>query len=533
MGSGILKVVSKVFLACSGVLILTACHGSQIPEQKGALRFEVFLPSYFDKSIKDGRLLLVFTRNSRVEPVQLLKIESIIDKPFILAKEVNGLRPKAKLSLDQSADFFPLKHFKEMKPGHYIVQAVLLTNDLYLGVDAPGTLYSMPERIFVDPNEKKTYRIKLSGVVTDEELVDSDKIKYVKLKSELLSKYWKRPVFLKAGILLPQYYDQEQDRRYPLWIHIGGGDASATSLEYLLEEPGNRFIEIPRFRSGWFRAFSPRMVLVHLDNQGPYGCSYHVNSENNGPYGDALVEELIPFIESQFRAGGNGASRFLEGHSSGGWAALALQILYPEEFNGVWAGQPDPVDFRSFQTINIYENNNAFFDERGKARPSARGDDGTVLSYIKDEVQMERVIGRGGVYSKSGGDWGAWNAVFAPRGEDGQPLSLIDPKDGKISANVAAAYKKYDLTLRLKERWKELAPKLEGKIHVWVGDNDTYYLNDAVHLMDAFLKQARPQYKGQILYGSDKNHTWVPYTARQLMDEMMLRNSAVDVEGSK
>ena len=333
------------------------------------------------------------------------------------------------------------------------------------------------------------------------------------MRSELLSKFNGRPTVLRAGVILPRDFDKDPDRRYPLRVEIGGYGTRCTEVADLMDESS-------RFRRTWLEDGAPRFVLLHLDGAGPYGDPYQVNSDNNGPYGDAVTQELIPCVEKKYRCIGEPYARVLSGASTGGWVSLALQIFYPDYFNGAWAHAPDPVDFRAYELINIYKDDNAYVNAHGFERGASRDVDGDVRTTVRHECRLESALGLGGRWELSGKDWCAWNAVFGPRGDDGLPKPLWDGKTGKIDPMVLDHWKKYDLRLRLQQDWATLGPKLRGKLHIWVGEADDYYLNNAVHLLDDFLKEAHPAFEGKITYAMGKNHFWRGLTTRQMMDEM-------------
>jgi S-formylglutathione hydrolase FrmB len=274
------------------------------------------------------------------------------------------------------------------------------------------------------------------------------------------------------------------------------------------------------FRKTWEASDTPRLILLQLDGAGPNGDPYYVNSANNGPFGDALVQELIPQVEARFRAIGQPRARVLSGTSTGGWVSLALQVFYPDFFNGTWSSCPDPVDFRALELVNIYQDDNAYVNPYGYERPSERDLNGEVKLTMRREVGVENLLGRGNSYTLSGEQWGDWNAVFGPRGADGLPVPLWDPQSGQINHAVAEQWKKYDLRLVLEENWHTLWPKLLGKIHIAAGEADNYFLNDAVHLLHKSLLKANPRFEGKIVYGAGKGHGWFDLSLRQMLDEM-------------
>jgi len=209
----------------------------------------------------------------------------------------------------------------------------------------------------------------------------------------------------------------------------------------------------------------------------------------------------------------------LDGGSTGGWVSLALQVFYPDFFNGAWSQCPDPVDFRAYELIDIYKDSNAYVNERGFERPAAREINGDVRYTVRHECQLENVLGRGNRWTLSGKDWCAWNATFGPRGRDGLPWPLWEPKTGQLDRRVVGHWSNYDLRMVLEKNWKALGPKLRGKIHIWVGEADDYFLNNAVHLLDAFLREADPPYEGKVVYGPGRGHT-AGWSQQQVMAEM-------------
>jgi hypothetical protein len=274
------------------------------------------------------------------------------------------------------------------------------------------------------------------------------------------------------------------------------------------------------FREAWLSDVAPRMILLHLDGDGPFGDPYQVNSANHGPYGSAITQELIPHIEREFRAIGQPHARVLDGGSTGGWVSLALQVFYPDFFNGTWSYCPDGVDFRAFQLVDIYADDNAYVNGRGFERPSARDVDGDVRFTMRHEARLENLIGSSDSWTMSGRQWGAWNATYGPRGNDGWPVPLWDPETGVLDRDVVAHWERYDLRLVLERGWSELGPRLRGKINIWIGEADNYFLNNAVHHLDDFLATADPPYEGRIVYGPGEGHCWVGLSPLEIMQEM-------------
>ena len=478
--------------------------------QESSLRFEVTtnLPP------SSGRLFVIISKSPQPEPRHSIG-ETGMNAPPLLGRDVNNLGPGTFATIDKTAKIFPIDNLDSLPPADYYVQALLTSNIDLKSLDAPGNRYSEVQRVHLDPNRGKTVRLELTKVIPTEHLPEEDKyVKYVKIQSSLLSRFHRRPIYLRAGIILPRDYGfGDSSRRFPVRIHIGGYGTRFTTVQRLM-------LQTSEFRKIWLAADTPQMIYVQLDGDGPYGDPYQVNSDNNGPYGDAITTELIPYIEKKFRGISQPYGRVLDGESTGGWVSLALKIFYPDFFNAVWSSCPDGVDFRGFQLIDIYKDTNAYFDARGAERPSKRDLNGNVEFTIRHECQMENTIGTGDTWTTSGQQWGAWNATYGSRGVDGRPIALWDPKTGTINRSVVDHWKKYDLRLILEQNWKTLSPKLDRKIHISVGDADNYYLNNAVHMLDEFLKKADPGIEVRIDYGPHQGHCWNSLTQTQMMKEM-------------
>ncbi len=506
----------------AAVALAAAAAGLASAGQAGpVLRFVVTL----DPSLPaqpPGRLLVALAPIDRggVEPRLLIGATGRRAVPT-LGVDAPSLGPGDRVTLGSAAAAFPLETLRDLPAGEYRVQAVLATNRDIRRIDAPGNLYGDVRQVVFDPEEPTPIALRLSHRIPDERLPDETTfLRFVKIRSERLSAFHGRPIHLRAGVILPPGHDEDEARRYPLRVRIGGYGARYTRVQAMMR-PGSPF------RAAWQDPDAPRFVLLHLDGAGPYGDPYQVNSANNGPYGDAVTEELIPHVEERFRAGGSPGARVLDGGSTGGWVALALQIFYPDFFGGAWASCPDSVDFRAFQLLDIYRGGNAYADPEGRERPSARNLDGSMRFSMRHELRMENVLGAGDNWALSGRQWGAWNAVYGPRGGDARPVPLWDPESGAIDTEVAAYWQRYDLRLVLERAWDTLAPKLRGRLNVWVGEMDDYFLEGAVHRLDAFL-QARPSIEARIAYGANRGHCWTGISPGE-----MLREMAAQVESAR
>ena len=496
------------FLLCIGPLVALAAA----PPNPAPWQFQVSI----DKGLppaKEGRLFVILAPRDNPQP-RLTLGRTGLDAPEALARDVNAFAPGTVAVLDQTAFAYPLTNLSALPTGDYFAQALFDCNADLRFTAAPGNLYSKPQQIHFDPAQGGSWNLELTQQIPPEQLPpDTDQIKFIKIQSKRLSEFYGRPIFLRAGVVLPRDYAREPSRRYPLWVRISGLNGRYTGVI-------RQMAETSEFRKTWLADDTPRLILLQLDGAGPNGDPYYVNSANNGPFGDALVEELIPHIETTFRAVGQPHARFLAGTSTGGWACLALQVFYPDFFNGAWSSCPDPVDFRALELVNIYQDDCAYVNKYGNERPSARDDKGDVKLLMRREVGVENLLSRGNSYTLSGGQWGDWNAVFGPRGDDGRPVPLWDPQTGMINHDVAEQWKKYDLRLVLQTNWKTLGPKLHGKLHIAAGEADTYFLNNAVHLLDRFLTTAEPPFAGKIVYGMGKGHGWTDLSLRQMLDEM-------------
>jgi len=369
---------------------------------------------------------------------------------------------------------------------------------------SPGNLYSTPVKITIDPQRNQLVRLTCDQAIPPATLPpDTEHVKRITVESRILTKWWGHPIFLGATVLLPKDYDQHPEARYPV-NYVQG--------HFSLGAPGGfgRGGEFDRF---WLAEDTPRFIFVTFQHPSPYyDDSYAVNSENNGPYGDAIIQELIPAVEERFRTIRQPWARKLSGGSTGGWEALALQVFHPDFFGGAWASCPDPVDFRCHQIVNIYDDDNAYFLDRGWTsveRPNQRRPDGTIVSMMKDENRFELVVGD---RSRSGGQWDIWEATFGPAGPDGYQTRIWDKRTGAIDHEVATYWKEhYDLRHILERDWTTLGPKLVGKLHVYVGDMDSFYLNNAVGFLEQFLeKTSKPYYNGTVRYERLRPHCWGP-----------------------
>ncbi len=415
-----------------------------------------------------GRLYVVLAEDDGVEP--RLSVGDWFDPAQILAVDVVGLEPGEHVTIDGSQVSYP-KGVTEIAPGTYVAQAFGRLNP-----ESPdpgrgeGDPISEPVRVEIT-EEGLDVALTLDRRVETEPFEETERVKVFEMVSPLLSAFHGREVVMRAGVRLPAGWEEDAERTYPTvyWLTGFGGDHS----------------EIHDMERVFSRVQGADECLIIVPDASCYwGHSVFVDSATNGPRGRALVEELIPAIEEEFRgAGGVGGAerRAVTGGSSGGWAALWLQVTYPDAFGSCWSHCPDPVDFRDFQRINLYEPGaNMYVDEAGAARPLARQGDRVVLLY-KDFVAMESAMG-------PGGQIGSFEATFSARGEDGKPRELFDRATGAVDTEVARSWEPFDIRLVMERNWATLAPKVAGKIHVYAGGMDSFYLEGATKLLAESLK---------------------------------------------
>ena len=507
-------------------------------------RFDVSFPASASKDALDGRLLLLISTNDEKEP--RLQISEDLSTQQVFGLDVDGWKPGQTTVVDASAFGYPRRSLQQVPPGEYWVQALLHRYETFHRADghtvklpmdrgegqqwsrAPGNLYSTPKKIRIDPGNDTNVAITLDQLIPPiEPPKDTKYLKHIRVQSKRLSEFWGRPMFLGANVLLPEGFDAHPEARYPLVIFHGhfpadfGGFRETPPDPNLKPDYSERFHLAGynrteqeyayRFYQEWTGTNFPRFLIVEIQHANPYyDDSYAVNSANLGPYGDAITYELIPEIEKQYRGIGKGWARFLYGGSTGGWEALAVQMFYPDEYNGCWAACPDPIDFRAFTVVNIYEHQNAYYaDAKWKqvARPGKRNYLGELAATVEDANYMELALG---THGRSGGQWDIWQAVYSPVGADGYPKPIWDKQTGKIDRSVAEYWREhYDLGYILKRDWATLGPKLEGKIHIYVGEADNYFLNNAVYLVEDFLKTTKnPYYGGEVDYEPRAEHCW-------------------------
>jgi len=533
----------KILCGCCLVMMIALFNSNSAASSGKAPEFALSIPA--DRTggqPLDGRMLLLLSTDPAAEP--RMQIGPSPNTQMVFGVDVDSLPPGQIVNLDERAYGFPVRSLRDVKPGEYFVQGVFHRYETFHRADghivklpmdrgegqhwnlAPGNLYSRPAKITIGPD---TGRIL---IVLDQEIppitppTDTKYIRHIKIKSEVLSKFWGRPVYIGASVLVPEGFDDHPQARYPVIVFH---DHFVPDFDGFRPEPpdpdlkpdySERFHisgynriqqeEAHKFYQQWIGPNFPRVLIVKLAHANPYyDDSYAVNSANLGPYGDAIETELIPAIEKQFRGLGQGWARFTYGGSTGGWEALAVQTFYPDHYNGAFVACPDPVDFRAYTVIDLYNDSNAYYREgahRRMIQPGMRNYLGQILITAQELNQYELALGTRG---RSGEQFDIWQAVYSPVGDDGYPKPIFDKETGEIDHEVATYWKEhYDLRHILERDWGTLGPKLRGKLHIYCGSADNYFLNNAVYLLEDFLKTSNPPYEGEVKYGERAEHCW-------------------------
>ena len=534
--------------------------------------FRVTIADDLQQQALDGRLLLLLSNNDKSEPRN--QINDAAGTQMVFGVDVEGWSPGHSALVDMHAFGYPIERLREVPAGDYYVQVLLHKYETFHRKDgrtvklpmdrgegqhwniAPGNIYSAPVKIHFDPASAGEISLRIDKIIPPiQEPQDTKYIRHIKIQSKLLTEFWGRPMFLGAHILLPEGFDTHPQVKYPLAIFHGhfpddfGGFRTVAPDQDLKPDTNTRFRisgynkivqqEAYDFYKQWTGPGFPRVLAIEIEHANPYyDDSYAVNSEAIGPYGDAITYELIPAIEQQFRGIGQGWARFTYGGSTGGWEALAVQVFYPDQYNGCYAACPDPIDFHHYTTIDIYNDKNAYFvesDYKKTPRPGYRDYLGHVSAMVKDMNQRELALGN---RSRSGDQFDIWEAVFSPIDADGYPKRIFDKYTGAIDPAVAAYWRDhFDLTHIIRRDWPTIGEKLKGKIHIYVGDMDSYYLNNAVYMAEDMLKKLQAPACGcQVDYGDRAEHCWngdhehPNYISRLRYHQMYIKKWAEEVK---
>jgi hypothetical protein len=533
----------RVARLLSTILIALFASTTAAAPQATAPRFAVSFPKERSAQSLDGRILLLLSTDGSAEPRTQVGISYKTQMVFGL--DVEQFEPGKAVTVDDAAFGYPIRYLRDVPAGEYFVQAVLNRYETFHRSDghtvklhmdqgegqhwnsSPGNFYSKPQKITLGANAQPIAIVMDQEIPPIEPPKDTKYIRHIGIQSQLLTKFWGRPMFLSANVLVPEGFDEHPNARFPLAI---SEDHFNHDFEGLRTEPpdpnlkpdySERFHisgynriqqeEAYKLYQQWKAPNFPRYLVAQINHANPYyDDSYAVDSANLGPYGAAIETELIPALEKQFRAIGQGWARFVWGGSTGGWESMAVQMFYPDHYNGAFIACPDPIDFRAYTNINLYQDKNGFY-WKGPAmqigQPAYRDYLGHVLATTQSTNQYELALGSHG---RSGEQFDIWQAVYGPVGKDGYPQPIFDKETGEIDHAVAEYWKEhYDLRAILQRDWTTLGPKLRGKLHIYVGSADNYMLNDAVYLMEDFLKTtSNPPYEGEVKYGDRAEHCW-------------------------
>lgn len=442
--------------------------------------FSVVLDQSVVRGAYSGRVYVVLS----VDPGEpRRRMGDWFGKTQVLAVDVKDAKPGAAIALGESALAFP-KTFADAMGKEYRIQAVAKVNpDCPRPGEGEGDLYS-DVALATFAKDGKVLELKLTHEVEAKPFKETERVKLFEMNSTSLSAFYGRPFTLRASVVLPKGYSSET--HYPAAYFItgfGGDHRSAFGLLPMLDRS----------------PAAERCLIIVPDPTCGLGHSVFADSANNGPWGKALTEELIPAVEKRFHgpadagARGAGSRRYVFGISSGGWSSLWLQVAYPDVFDGVWSHCPDPVDFRDFQRINLYARGaNMYKDEKGERRPLAR-QSGNVTIWYDDFCRQETVLGPGGQIH-------SFEAVFSPR-EHGQPRALFDRTTGNVDLVTAKDWEPFDINLKIQHDWPTLREKLAGKLHIYAGQIDTFYLEGAVRLLKETLAKLGSNADVQIIDG--------------------------------
>jgi Putative esterase len=515
-------VIAAVLLAVTLGRTLGASPAPQAPAR--GPRIEIVFVSEARAEPVTGMVYVAISRDNQRPPIEQASPTGVP----LFSTYVEGLAPGAAATIGGDAFGHPLASLRDLPAGEYWMQpfvnvytrfpradgkTVWLHMDQWEGQNwkrSPGNISGDPVKVTFDPASTTPIRLTASKVIPPiQPPADTDLVKRIKFQSAILTKWWGHPIYLGATVLLPKDYDKHPEVKYPVNYEQG---------HFSTRAPGGFAGGTGAFDKVWLADDTPRFIYVTLQHPSPYyDDSYGVNSENNGPYGDAIIQELVPAIEKQFRAIGQPWARVLSGGSTGGWIAAAHQVFYPDFYGGSFASCPDAVDFSYHQIVNVYKDQNAYFFDKGwmkVERPNQQQPDGNIVSMMKDENHYELVVGD---RSRSGGQWDIWEATYSPVGPDGYPRRIWDKKTGQIDRTVAEQWRKYDLRYVLETNWATLGPKVAHKLHVYVGDMDSYYLNDGVEQLNAFLTKAdNPRFTGEVVFQRRAPHCWGPRGAELL-----------------
>ncbi len=460
------------------------------------LRFEITLDASIAPHGSSGRLL-VFLADAK-KPREVLGGGFVPGETWIAAREVEYFGPGATIVFDPDVTAYP-KPFSQAPSGDYEFMALLDPDHTYArsGQDG-GDLFSAVVTVQgINPADAAPVKLTITKVTpTRPKPGDTENIKLVEFVSPMLSRFWGRPITMRAGVVLPPDY-ANGTKQYPTVynVHGFGGDhtgawrAGPAIVKDIAE--GRRF------------------PMVHVFLDGSFATGHHVfaDSVNNGPWGKALTEEFIPYLETQFRLIPKTPARFLTGHSSGGWSTLWLEVNYPDVFGGTWSTSPDPVDLHSFTGVDVTP---------GSTQNVYKNKSGGTLNLVrmngKEVASFEQFARAEQVQGEYGGQIASFEWVWSPKGQDGRPVKMFNRETGEQNPEIQRAWEKYDIRKIVEGDWPALGPKLLGKLHLVVGSEDTFHLEEATMMFCGFLKSKGREDVCEVVPGRDHMNLYQKYT---------------------
>jgi hypothetical protein len=508
------------------------------PSGRALVKFEIRVPTSVRNEPLTGRVYVIITKDSTRDPrIQVARVGTPL-----YGHDVERLAPGAAAVVSGMDLGTPVFDMADIPAGDYWVEPFVnvysefkradghvlwMHDDQWEGQNwarSPGNIYGTAQKIHLDPKAKTVIKLVADHVIPPIVVpADNEYVQRFKFQSPSLTKFWGRPIYLGATVLLPRDY-KTSTISYP--VNYQQGHFSIAAPYGFEAAAGSRGATSPSFHDEWLSDKFPRMLVVTFQHPTPYfDDSYAVNSVNSGPYGDAVMNELIPEVEKRYRVIKEPWARWLSGGSTGGWESLALQIYHPDFFGGTWSSCPDPVTFSDVEGVNMYKDENAFYkqysDWQLTPTVNSREVNGAIRQTAQQRYWMELV---NGTHGRSGtGQQDVWQSSWGPIGADGYFKPIVDSRTGKIDHSVADSWREnYDLMYYLQRNWTTVGPKLVGKIHVYVGNMDSFFLDRATRELQAWMKTTQnPHYEGSFVYGDQKPHCWSgPGTSADRLKEM-------------
>lgn len=508
------------------------------PSGRAHVKFEIRVPASVRNEPLTGRVYVIITSDSTRDPrTQVARVGTPL-----FGHDVVRLAPGAPAAVSGMDLGTPVFDMADIPPGDYWVEPFVnvysefkradghvlwMHDDQWEGQNwarSPGNIYGTAQKIHLDPKSNTVIKLVADHIIPPIVVPsDNEYVQRFRFQSPSLTKFWGRPIYLGATVLLPRDYNTSTIS-YPVNYQQGHFSISAPYGFESTRRAGAA--TTPSFHDEWLSDRFPRMLVVTFQHPTPYfDDSYAVNSVNSGPYGDAIMNELIPEIEKRYRVIRQPWARWLSGGSTGGWESLALQIYHPDFFGGTWSSCPDPVTFSDVEGVNMYKDANAFYKQYSQWQltptVNSREVNGAIRQTAQQRYWMELV---NGTHGRSGtGQQDVWQSTWGPIGADGYFKPAVDSRTGVIDHSVTDSWREnYDLLYYLQRNWTTVGPKLVDKIHVYVGNMDSFFLDRATRELQAWMKTTQnPHYEGYFEYGDQKPHCWSgPGTSADRLREM-------------